>query len=331
MRVVVSIPVHENIKVIANQIENFKCFIEGVYIVLHVSQSFDKYDDLVSLFHKDRHVIINPIRLKTQWGDIVEPHISNYKYVSQVMEFDYFVLHASNDMYIKSGFKEYIQNYDAGFNIRKIVNKDSHWWPGNAAQKDGYLHRIMNRCGQTMIIATQVESSFYKKEIMAKIVETIDSVERKPEDNLVYTREEIFFSTIASNYVDWSRIGKITTFSEVHRFDRIVWKVRDITRLIYRVLGRFFISQEQYYRFEEKCNDFLFKSGFYKTSVSTVKRILHGDKKYIKHNSFLNDGSGTFQLYEDYIFSVKRVERIIDDKLRKYITRIGKYEETIRD
>lgn len=321
MKIVISIPVHEKEDVIKNQIENFQKYIKGVYIVLHVSKSYQDFEALKEGLKVYSDVYVNPERLETKWGDIVQPHVSNYHYISSILQFDYFVLHASNDMYIKHGFEEYISKYKAGFAIRKVVQKYTNWWPGDLAQRDEQLKYIMQQTGQGMIIATQVESSFYNKELMDKIVKIIDASETYRNEELVYTREEIFFSTIASALVDWNEIGDVTTFSEVHRFDRTLWKFRARTRkLFYRSILKFFMTETMYYKLEDRYNTLLFKKGWYKTSKRTVNKLLNNDMAYIQKNSYLNDGSGNFRLYGQNIFSVKRVQRDIDNKLRKYIT-----------
>lgn len=323
MKLVISIPVHEKPDVIKNQIENFRKYLNNPIIVLHVSKVFfEQYSiqDLKQIYG----VYVNPKHLDTKWGDIIHAHISNYEFIREIVDFDYFVFHSSNDMYIRYGFEEYIQKYEAGFNIRKVINRNSHWWPGNAAFKDIQLAKLMNICGQTMIIASQIESSFYSKNLMEHIYKILKYLNYVPSKDLVYTREEIYFPTIASSLVSWDRIGNTTTFSEVHRFDRQLWRLRNITRTLFwgLKLNRWF-SENMYWKLEKVYNDWLFKSKFYKTTVFTVRRLLLPDRKYILANSYLNDGSGQFQLYDGNIFSVKRIRRDISDPVRKYITNLS--------
>lgn len=322
MKIVVSIPVHEKPDVINNQIENFQKYIDDVYIVLHVSKGFFKQYSLKDIRQYDR-VYINPTHLDTEWADIIHTHLSNFHYISSVLDFDYFVLHASNDMYIKHGFAQYIQRFDAGFNIRKVVKKYSHWWPGDMAFKDEQLHDMMNACGQTMIIASQVESSFYRKEIMGKIVEIIEQFYDVSKKSGTYSREEVYFSTIASSLVSWDRIGFPTTFSEVHRFDRFLWSVRNITRALY-YKGKIskLIPNRLYNGLEARYNQLLFKTRFYRTTPKIINRLLQNDQKYIEKHSYLNDGSGQFRLYHQEFFSVKRIERNINDPVRQYISQL---------
>lgn len=322
MKLVISIPVHEKPDVIQNQILNFHKYIPDSIIVLHVSKGFFDKHSLDEIGYQ-RNVYINPTHLDTKWSNIIQTHISNYEFIRNQLDFDYFILHASNDMYIRSGFEQYIQNYEAGFNIRKVIKQDSHWWPGNAAFQDIQLKKIMQACGQTMIIASQVESSFYRKDVMEKIYHILKLFQCDFARDLVYPREEIYFPTIASSLVSWSKIGYTTTFSEVHRFDRKLWKIRNITRYIFWNLRLSCVFPERlYWKLEQVYNDRLFETRFYKTTPHIIERILKGDKRYIEKNSYLNDGSGQFRLYDSEIFSVKRINRDISDPVRKYINEL---------
>lgn len=321
MKIVVSIPVHEEPDVVKNQIENFKKYIKDVIIVLHVSKSFfENYSvDKIGTYPS---VYINPTHLDTKWASIIQTHLSNFRYICTQLDFDYFVLHASNDMYIRAGFNEYISHFDAGFNIRKVINRNSHWWPGNLALKDTQLKQAMNACGQTMIIASQVESSFYKKSLMKQIADIIEIYYDPTVENLVYPREEVYFSTIASKLVSWNNVGCVTTFSEVHRFDRTLWRIRDLTRKLYNHGLKLICPEDFYYKIENYYNDKLFKSGFYKTTCKTINKLLENDIPYIYKNSYLDDGSGQFQLYGEKLFSVKRINRKMSDSVRQFITNL---------
>jgi hypothetical protein len=102
----VSIPVHEEPKVILDQVLNvFKYLGDKTLIVLHLSKGFN----FKGLFNKDfsfmalDNVIINPNKLPTARGNLVHIHNSNFNFIKKIFDFDYFLLHSSNDMYIKMG------------------------------------------------------------------------------------------------------------------------------------------------------------------------------------------------------------------------------------
>lgn len=321
MKIVVSIPVHENMEVILNQIDNFQKFIPNVFIVLHISEKLSARTRLEKIIREHyKRVLINPRCVETAWGNIIYAHIDNFRYACTQMEFEYFVMHASNDMYIRYGFDDYIKKFDAGFTFRKVENGHSMWWPANEAQKDEQILFLQKMSKTDSIMATQVESSFYKREIMEKIIQAIDESEKYKNESIIYPREEFYFSTAAMGLVDAEKVGYVTTFSEVHRFDRIIWKIRRMTQFIYnKTFLHRVIPIRKYYQIENIYTEWLFKTHFNATTPRIVKKLLRNDKKYLYKNSFLDDGYGTFRFYGNEIFSVKRVPRDLNNSLRKYI------------
>ncbi|MBP3197884.1 MAG: hypothetical protein J6N21_12880 [Butyrivibrio sp.] len=323
MRIVVSIPVHENPEVVLDQVSNIKKYVPGVVIVLHTSEEFCDEFDAFACTQEDSYeeMYVNPTHLHVDWGDgtLMDVHISNFKYMCGLMDFDYFVLHASNDMYVKNGFQDYISEYDAGFQ-RHIIKEFSQWWPGNKALKDGQLYYIMNEVGGENIIASQVEGSFYKKDIFQKIIDTIDKSEFLRDYGLKYTREEIVFPTVADALVDEGKRGYPTVFSEVHTFDRKLWRTRHITWGIFHRSGLCKIVPRYLYdQFEKRNEERLVASNSWKIRPAVVRKIIKGNRSFIKKNMFLFDARTRYQLYDGHFYSVKRVKRDNSDKLRRYI------------
>ena len=76
MRVLVSIPGHEEPQVVCQQVENIVRFLADPLIVLHVSRGF--HIDPASLATSPR-VLINPQRYDTGWatGICAQAHFSN--------------------------------------------------------------------------------------------------------------------------------------------------------------------------------------------------------------------------------------------------------------
>lgn len=320
MKILVSIPVHEKPEVINDLILNIRKFVKNSVIVLHISNSFyGKYNEN-DIIHDD-DVLINPEHLITSWGNIYTTHISNFIYAKKSVEFDYILLQASNDMFVRSGIEEYICKYDAGFNRRIIWQDDSLWWPAACAVQDIALKKIMNYCGVTRIVASQVEGSFYKKDVFEYIVNVLECVITK--DDILkfnfYGREEVYYSTIASKVVDFQKCGYPTTFSEVQRFDTWIFEIRKIIYKINKVFLHYFISYRILNKIIVVINDILFKSRIYKIRKSDIQKIIRTGKHVL---NFLNDYPGYFYLY-DSIFSVKRVDRRYDDPIRKYIRNLN--------
>lgn len=325
MRAVISIPVHEQPKVILDQIDNIRRFFPEADVVLHVSASYLEKNELDPLMGLPG-VFINPTHLQTGWGNIFLTHVSNFEYIETLdQRYDYFVFHSSNDLYVRPGVAQYIQQYDAGFNLHYLMQKDTYWWPCERAWADPGLEACKERIGQTRIVATQVEGSFYKMEILRTVMRTIreclDSGKVEADNGAYGTREEMFFSTLAECLVPHDRIGRPFVFSEVHRFDRELWAAFTRADAAYRRFFHRIIPVRVYNKLKKIYNDKKFKRGKYKTTPRIVDKVRNLDEAYIEKNRFLCDGAVTFELYRDpaSLFAVKRVERKYDDPLRVYI------------
>lgn len=325
--VIVSVPVHENLDVVKDQIRNFKKYILGVGIVIHISEEFYRQIKGLKELETISDVFINDKHINTDEKGIIYAHISNYHCASAHCSFDYFIMHASNDMYVKEGITDYLYNYDAGFNIHKIFSY-SQWWPGNYALQDKQLLYLLKKHEMDAIIGTQVESSFYKSDVFGYIVKIIEESVSYEDIQLKYPREEIYFSTIAYHVLKKDRIGYPTTFSEVHRFDRWLWRMRYLTWGIYhRLKIEKLISRQTYDKFERWYFNILLNSKCYRITPRIVKKVLALDKHFLLRNRYLSDGRSTYQLYGDNIFAVKRVKRDVNDTLRKYINSLEESNE----
>lgn len=318
-KVVVSIPIHENLEVAIDQIRNLKKYILGVGIIVHISEKYNAQIKHCEKMEQIEDVYINKRHINTDEKGIIYAHISNYYFARQYSEFDYFIMHASNDMYIKRGIIDYLDSYEAGFNIHIITCK-SQWGPGNYALKDRQLSFILNKYNITSIVGTQIEGSFYRAELFHKIVKIIEESLTYEDTLLKYPREEIYFSTIAYHFVKNEKIGYPTTFSEVHRYDRRLWVLRYLTWGIYHRLKIYkVIPLRVYKKFEIWYSTVLFHSKRYKINPYIVRQLLNSNSRFLQKNSYLNDGRHKYRLYGKEIFSVKRVERKIQDPLRQYI------------
>lgn len=320
MKIVISIPVHEEKEVIVDQIQNYKRYINNPIIVLHVSESFYKQENgEFSEISKIKDVYINPTHFDVGWGNIAHVHISNYLYIRNVIkDFDYILMHASNELYVREGVEDYIRQYKAGFQRRILLCQKTMWCPCEAAHKDYLMHEVMKRCCAKYMVASQVEGSFYSSDIFEKIVEITQGIDFIQGES--YTREELVFSTIAYRYLKEKEIGYPITYSEVHQYDKRVWKIQRIYHSISILpIIRNILSPTR----REKVNEWLVelykKRGKYKINRRIIKKIVSGNRKYIMRRNMMNDYPGIFQLYDGNIYAVKRVTRKMSDPIRVYI------------
>lgn len=202
-KIVFSIPIHEKFEVVLDQILNFFHFNQDCAIVYHLSQGFNykesllSKDDFLDAISKIGNVFINPESVRTGGADIIQAHLSNFRYINSFLDFDFFSLCASNELFIKEGLYEYITPFDCGLeflNIHATEQKD--WVPGLQALKDIELKGFIENNGGDSIFGSHVEGSFYKKELFAKIVDEIDSFYDYRKMPYAYPREEIYFSSV---------------------------------------------------------------------------------------------------------------------------------------
>lgn len=201
--IVFSIPVHERYEVVLDQILNYLSFNPECAIVLHISPSFDDNNSLISKelflsFIKNKgNVFINPSSVRTGWSDIIQAHISNFHYVDSIIEFEYFSMCASNELFVKEGLYSYINNFDCGVSFID-AKKHPEWVPAQYANKDLCLRKMIHDLGSDVIMPSHIEGSFYSRDIFFKICSVIDAHFDYKEAKLFkfYPREEVYFSTV---------------------------------------------------------------------------------------------------------------------------------------
>jgi hypothetical protein len=314
LKIVFSLPVHENADVVIDQIRNFQFFAPDSLILLHVSNEFcgwGKYS--IKDFEKMDNVIVNPARMSTSYGTgvIVKLHVSNFEEAQKHCKFDFFNLHSSNDMFIKHGLESYLKTSESGFFPLKVPY-GTRWVHGKEAFRDKTLRKIMKQQKIQAVLGSQIEGTFYSTNLFEKIAgvlkenmdkifspntsadckksltkyhnSTLKKVNSKLlyylfknsllEENRCYAKEEVYFPTIAAKYAQ----------TVVPPYTYINWP----TNLA--------ISKEDIDDIRQNSREFFSRPG-----ISASE-----NHKYRE------------------IFSVKRIARVYDDPLREYIRSLTK-------
>jgi hypothetical protein len=304
MRVVISLPVHENAEVVLDQINNIRFFVPESIIVLHISKEFTGWGNYtVADFEKMDGVLVNPMRYSTSYatGILLYLHMSNFEVASSYCDFDFFNLHSSNELFIKFGLIDYLKNFEGGF-FRLKINPDTNWSNGKAAFKDLTLKKIMTYLQISDIYGSQIEGTFYNKPSFNAILKILkkyitpeirfnmffrhdtnrggmryfNSTLRKTFfQGELYAKEEIYFPTIAVKYA--KKIG--TPYAYLN------WK------------NNLVVTCEE------------------------IDDIITDAKSFIKNLNILSNDEN--RKYED-LFSVKRIQRRMDDPIRQYIHNLMK-------
>ena len=238
---VISVPVHEKAEVVIDQIVNYNFFCPECGIVLHISNGFNwkdsllKEEDFLSILSTFENVFVNPTRLNTAYADIVHTHISNFEYISKVVEFEYFSLGSSNDLFVRHmpEISDGESCSSLGSTLERVSSYLSFY---KKIIADEYLNKILEHFGvtQSYVRKGQIEGSFYSKDIFQKIVDIINKVYSYEEvwnkNRLIYPREEVYYNTIA-NILNKDKSLKITQ----PNFTRIFWEMKGILPTIQQI------------------------------------------------------------------------------------------------
>ena len=120
-----SIPVHENQFVINNQIENIFNCNPNSKIIIHVNKSFKNF---IPSLTKYNNVLINSNRYNYIYGKgLLWIHISNFlEAMNQNIDFSYFIILSSNEMFIRKGLLFYIEEIKNGLQLVKF-DENINW------------------------------------------------------------------------------------------------------------------------------------------------------------------------------------------------------------
>ena len=230
-KIVFSIPVHEKYEVVLDQCLNFLYFNEHCAIVLHISQGFDEVNSAISSF-RFREIVndiegiyINDESVRTGLSDIIQAHISNYRYACKTIEFEYFSMCASNELFVKSGLYEQINKYDCGVEFFQYIERPS-WEPAKYAVKDITLREILSDFESMDIMPSHIEGSFYSNKIFNEICNAIEKHYDYRMMTVKYPREEVYFPSVLYAMIQKNENIKIypQLFTLVHwNIDRLVY------------------------------------------------------------------------------------------------------------
>lgn len=273
LNIVFSIPIHQKLEVVLDQICNIQHFNPNCGIVFHMSKGFDYKTSLITkeyFLQKVKqlgNVFINPESVRTGFADIIQAHISNFDYVSKVCDFHYFAICASNESFIRPNLYDHLKQVDCGYRLNSI-EKASEWKYGEPLFRDQDLLGYLKANGYNLIDVTTPEGQYFRKDIMMEVVETIKHFYNYLNMKEAYPREEVYFSTVARNLFPNAKVGKIFTYSAYHY--QFLW---DVTR-------------------------------------SEINRLIH---------------------FKGDIYSVKRVNRQLNDNIRVYLRDKFKYDGRLSD
>ena len=328
--IVFSIPVHEKYEVVIDLILNVFNFNPDCAIVLHYANGYREaksaiaFDEFENAINKIGDVYVNPETVRTGMYDIIQAHVSNFRYIETQVNFEYFALTASNEVIIKHGLYNHSCEYDAGVSFID-VDSAKKWIIADLAKQDTSLSDYLSTKGWHKIMGSHVEGSFYRKELMSEIIGHIESFFDYKIKGVFYPRDEVFFPTFLWNIAQerelkilnpglycWTPWNKtfyqwdvlVRDVKRLNMSNNSIFSVKRIprhlnyyTRNYVRIIGGYLEKERQYIIVPEyNCNSWDlywldFKSKFksaYKGRSYLVKTALLKNKAIFKLNELKN-------------------------------------------
>jgi hypothetical protein len=301
VKIAISLPIHENIAVVLDQIDNIRYFVPNSIIVIHVSKQFTGWKGHeTSDLERFDNVTVNPIRMGTSLGLGVQCdiHLSNFKHVREIENIDYFNLHSSNELFVTHGMDAYVRDFDAGFFNNKVFESESKGWaPGKCALMDRVLLDMMYEQGIGHMLVSQIEGSFYKSDVFERVFGVIRNA--------------------GGNVSGINRIIGNSTLQRIPHFNGVFQKAYNRARP-----NRPLYPKEEVY-FPTVASKFSNKVG-YPYCYANWRRnlLLSTDEIDACISGEMSKSTEVEKASEMRFFTVKRVPRVMDDPIRAYVHEI---------
>jgi len=165
-----SIPVHEKQDIINNQLENIFNYNAGCKIILHINKNYTDFDTIESNYP---NLFINTNRYKYVHGKgLFWIHAQNFlNAIEQNIDFEYFCIISSNEMFIKNGLINHIEKYKNGLQIVSFDPRSSWHNFHKNIESDEIMNKMITDLGLESFCGGQTEGQFYEKHIFKKIID----------------------------------------------------------------------------------------------------------------------------------------------------------------
>jgi hypothetical protein len=163
-----SIPVHENQEIINNHIENIFNFNPNSKIILHVNKSFTNFNKNITSY---KNLYINSRQHQYIYGKgLLWIHISNFlECIRLGIDFKYFSISSSNEMFIRHGLNNYMETYKNGAQIVEFdINNPWHIFH-RGLENDEEIKQLLSYLNLSKFYGGQTEGQFYEKHVFQKI------------------------------------------------------------------------------------------------------------------------------------------------------------------
>jgi hypothetical protein len=287
--ILISLLVHENLEVILDQIANFRKFAPDSGIVIHPSRKFvEAVPEVPAILAKLNRVWVNPAPLYTGTGMVLKCHISNFLHLQKErIEFSHFCLHASNDLFVRTGVEEYIRRKNYGFFLHDPFNGSNFTNWRTSFRQDRAYRKVMRASGAPVTrYASQVEGTFYPREDFTEFAALF----------MRFVWRELGWPI---NYVHGSNLYLVKQFERIQRSLRYR-----------RFVEPYFYTKEEFYPpnfFNARCKEH--GTPYCYMNWTENLTITESDVETIRRGMI---PGGEYEA----LFAVKRVSRKMDDPIR---------------
>ncbi len=286
-----SIPIHEKQDIINNQIENIFNYNPNSSIIFHINNSFKNFNSTLTNY---KNVYFNSNRFNYEYArGLFWIHINNFlEAIKLGVDFEYFIIISSNEMFIKNGLIQYIEKVKNGAQIVKFdKNNDWHNFHKNIENKENIIN-LLKDIGLDTIYGGQTEGQFYEKEYFLKMTDIYIKHFGTNELNDFET-EEILPQTIFKSFnIDYGLPITIHNYSNKYEFTPEI--INNILNNNFKINAKKIKNNLNPAHYDSNDNSSVY-------SIKRVDRSFNNIRYYLTRNGFILN-KDIFQ-YNTYYYS----------------------------
>ncbi|WP_425653315.1 hypothetical protein ACPSLZ_14865 [Vibrio campbellii] len=280
MKNLFSIAVHESPDCVIDMCRNIIYFVPESIIVLHYKKGFNC--SIPSDLQEFVHVNDHQYATGFMDGSLTIVHLSNlYFIIDKKIDFDYFSPFGSNQLFVKCGFSKYVMQFDSSL-VSNFSESDSQRIVFNKDKE------LQNLSPNTRFLKSAPEGTFYRADLVKEF--------------LLKSEVKAWFDSNQANYLSDKSLIFRSLIRQVIRGLRFL----NLAMLIPSKLAKYGYASEEIF----------FPSFFSGNNCGDKTCFIPWDRESL---FVTKDDVATLSQEESVFYSVKRIERKANDKVRLFI------------